>query len=174
MLLLLIRHGPAGDSDDWRRSGRPDGERPLTAEGRETMRLAAPALPGLVPKLDVLATSPLARAYQTAEIVGKAYDEMPPTVVTALSSGGDRAALLDWVRDQRPEAALALVGHNPDLEEFAAWMLAARANTFVRLRKGSAALIEFDAAPVPGGGVLQWLLDPRQMREIVLGRSRSD
>ncbi|HSJ63710.1 MAG TPA: histidine phosphatase family protein [Gemmatimonadaceae bacterium] len=173
MPLLLIRHAPAGSHSEWMQTGRPDSERPLTVDGREKMRLAAPALAGLVPKIDVLATSPFARAYQTAEIVGKAYTELAPTIVDSLASGGDRSELLEWIRGHRPGSTLALVGHNPDLEELASWMLAAREHAFVRLRKGSAALIRFDTAPVPGGGVLQWLLDPDQMREIVLGRSRS-
>ena len=76
MQLLLIRHGPAGDRSAW---NGPDSERPLTVEGREVMRLAVPALPGLVPKVDVLATSPFTRAYETAEIVAQVYDGMPLT-----------------------------------------------------------------------------------------------
>jgi phosphohistidine phosphatase len=170
MHLLLIRHGPAGDHDEWARTGRPDAERPLTVEGREKLRLAAPALPGLLPRLDVLATSPLTRAYQTAEIVSKTYDEMPLTVVDPLASGGDREALLDWIRGYPPGATIALVGHNPDLEDFAAWMLAGRRDGFVRLRKGGAALATFRGTAEPGDGVLQWLLEPAQMRQLVLGR----
>lgn len=170
MNLLLIRHGPAGEGAAWARTGHPDGDRPLTVEGRELIRLATPGLAGLVSRLDVLASSPLVRAYQTAEIVAKGYDEMPITVVDALSSGGDRTELLEWIREHRPGITMALVGHNPDLEDLIAWMLAVRQHGFVKLKKGGAALITFDVIPTPGGGVLQWFLTPDQL--VSLARKR--
>lgn len=163
MHLLLFRHGPAGERAAWARTGHPDEDRPLTAEGRELVRLAIPGLSTLVTRLDVLATSPLARAYQTAEIVGKGYDEMPITVVDALAPDGDRSELLEWVREHKQGATVALVGHNPDLEELIAWLAAVRQHGFVKLKKGGAALLTFDAVPTPGGGVLQWLLTPDQL-----------
>jgi len=163
MHLLVIRHGPAGDGAAWARTGHEDAERPLTVEGRELMRLATPGLGRLVSRLDVLATSPLTRAYQTAEIVAMGYDEMPITVVDSLSSGGDRTELLEWVREHRPASTIALVGHNPDLEELIAWLAAVRQHGFVKLKKGGAALLTFDVIPTPGSGVLQWLLTPDQL-----------
>lgn len=163
MNLLLIRHGPAGEASEWARTGRSDEERPLTAKGSEMMRLAAPALRAMVKRLDVLASSPLTRAYQTAEIVTTAYDSMPLTMVAALASGGDSAALLDWLRDRKSGETIALVGHNPDLEDFAGWMLTDRRDGFIRLKKGGTALISFDDSPVPGRGALRWLLTPEQM-----------
>ena len=169
MQLLIIRHGPAGEGAAWARTGHPDAERPLTVEGRELMRLATPGLATLVSRLDVLATSPLTRAYQTAEIVAKGYDEMPLTVVDALSSGGDRTELLEWIRAHRPGITIALVGHNPDLEELIAWLAAVRQHGFVKLKKGGAALVSFDATPTPGGGVLQWLLTPKQLIAVAKG-----
>lgn len=160
MNLLLIRHGPAGERAAWTRTGHPDAERPLTVEGREAVRLATPGVVSLVPRLDVLATSPLVRAYQTAEIVSQGYTDMPITVVDALAQGSDRIPLLEWIREHRPGLTIALVGHNPDLEQLAAWLLAVRQHGFVRLRKGGAMLISFDITPTPGGGILQWLMRP--------------
>lgn len=127
------------------------------------VRLATPGLASLVSRVDVLATSPLARAYQTAEIVSKGYDEVPITVVDALSQGSDRTELLEWIREHRPGITIALVGHNPDLEDMLAWLLAVRQHGFVRLKKAGAALLSFDVMPTPGAGVLQWLLTPAQL-----------
>ncbi len=166
MNLLLIRHGPAGEASEWARTGLSDEERPLTAEGSELMRIVAPVLRKMVKRLDVLASSSLTRAYQTAEIVATAYDSMPLTTVAALASGGDPAAVLDWLGDRKAGETIALVGHNPDLEDFAGWMLADRRNGFIRLKKGGTALISFDDVPVPGGGVLRWLLTPKQLMEM--------
>jgi phosphohistidine phosphatase len=133
------------------------------------MRLAAPALREIVGRIDMLATSPFTRAYQTAEIVAAAYDAMPLTVVDPLASGGDRKELLEWLREQTPGFTVALVGHNPDLEDLAAWLLAGQDDGFVKLKKGAAALIKFEGAPKPGDGVLHWLLQPGQLRKIAKG-----
>lgn len=165
MNILLIRHGPAGDRRTW--TG-PDSERPLTVEGREVMRLAVPALPGLVPRVDVLATSPFTRAYETAEIVAQVYDGMPLTVVDALASGGSQRELLDWIHGNKPGETLALVGHNPDLEDLAAGLLVR--GDFVQLKKGAAALLEFDGMAQPGTGRLEWLHDAKELRRMVSGR----
>ena len=166
MNILLIRHGPAGEHSEWARTGKPDSERPLTVEGREAMRLAAPALREMVERIDVLGTSPFTRAYQTAEIVAGAYDSLPLTVVDPLASGGDRKELLQWLREQTPGFTVGLVGHNPDMEDLAAWLLAGQDEGFLKLKKGAAALIKFDGRPSRGEGVLQWLLQPGQMRKI--------
>ena len=85
MKLLLIRHAPAELRETTAATGRDDGERPLTDRGRRRMRRTAKALPRVVPALDVLATSPLTRAAQTAAIVSKAYGDLKP-IETAPSS----------------------------------------------------------------------------------------
>ena len=61
-------------AEEWEAEGRDDRLRPLTPEGRKEMQRVAPGLARLVPTIDVLATSPLARAAETAEIVAQAYD----------------------------------------------------------------------------------------------------
>ena len=73
MQLLVIRHGLAGQREDWERKGRSDALRPLTPGGRKRMRRVAAGLVRLVEKLDLLASSPLVRARQTAEIVKDAF-----------------------------------------------------------------------------------------------------
>jgi phosphohistidine phosphatase len=163
MKLLLIRHGRAGKASEWARTGQPDAERPLTTEGRAELRQAMPGLRKLVRRIDVLATSPLARAYQTAEIVATANDGMPLTVVDALASGGDRTELLQWTQEYRPEDTIALVGHNPDLEDLASWLLAKSGHAFIALEKSGVALLKFEGMPEPGEGLLHWLLEPRQL-----------
>ena len=71
MRLLFIRHAIAEDRDEWAKSGRPDAERPLTDRGRDRMRRAARGLARLLPRPDLIATSPYLRAAETAAIVSK-------------------------------------------------------------------------------------------------------
>ena len=68
MRCYFLRHGLAVEADDWSGS---DFDRPLTGEGRARMRRAAKAIAALRLEIDVIVTSPLLRAKQTAAIVAK-------------------------------------------------------------------------------------------------------
>ncbi len=73
MQLLLIRHAIAEEREDFTKTGKDDRLRPLTDGGRKKMKQAARGLKGLVPRIDLLATSPLTRAAQTGAIVDSVY-----------------------------------------------------------------------------------------------------
>lgn len=163
MRVLIIRHAVAEELPE----GGDDAARALTAGGRKKMRAGAAGLTKVVAKIDVLASSPLVRAVQTAEIVSRAYDGPPVTRVGALQSGKPVNAVLHWLQGQGPEQTIAIVGHEPQLGLFVSWALSGqRQRSFVRLRKGSACLIEFDRAVKAGAGALQWMLKPSQMRDL--------
>jgi len=130
------------------------------------MRKAAHGLHTLLPGLTQIATSPLLRARQTAEIVAADYTDVEVVNLPALSPGTAPRAVLDWLRTQPPEALLALVGHEPDLGQLASWLLAGKPSGFVQFKKGAAALIEFAGAPAAGKGTLTWLLTAAQLAEI--------
>lgn len=165
MDLLVVRHAIAGDRDAYARTGRPDHERPLTDEGRKKMRANARGLRAVVPALDLLASSPFARARETAEILAAAYDGMAVTEVPALASGGSRDELVAWLRGQRVERA-AVVGHEPDLGELIAWLATGDATPFVGLKKGGACLLACPGAPGPGHAELRWVLTPKLLRSL--------
>src|SRR5438105_341158 len=82
MQLLVIRHGIAQDQQEFAKSGRVDALRPLTRPGKKKMRAGARGLKKVVPKVTVLASSPLTRAVQTARIVGAKYDIKPLTIAS--------------------------------------------------------------------------------------------
>ena len=88
MKLLVIRHGPAGDREAWATEGRDDRLRPLTPDGKKEMRQVAKGLRTLIPGIDLIATSPLVRAAQTAEIVAKQY-ATESVALEALAPGHD-------------------------------------------------------------------------------------
>ena len=71
MKLLVVRHGAAMEREDFASTGESDDLRPLTEEGKAEMKLIASSLSDDVEKLDVLATSPLVRARQTADIIAE-------------------------------------------------------------------------------------------------------
>ena len=163
--LLLVRHAIAEDRAEFARTGRPDDERPLTDKGIRRMRLAARGLFGELGDLTVLATSPLARAIETAEILSEAFDGIRVERVPALAAG-PHEAFLDWVRDVAGTGTVAAVGHEPYLGAWTSWLLAGPAADFVSFRKGGACLLEFPHRIEPGAAVLRWHLAPSHLRAL--------
>jgi len=164
MKLLVIRHAPAGDREAWAVAGQDDFLRPLTREGRRKMREAARGLARLVPAPEALATSPLARSVETADVVARAFDVEAAEELEALRPGSLPRELLPWLRSREGAALTAVVGHEPQLGELVSWLLAGRARPFLALKKGGACLIDLGERPGPGVAELLWLLTPAQLR----------
>lgn len=162
MELLVVRHGPAGDRSRWARTGRRDAERPLTAEGRRRTREAAEGLARLA-RVDVIATSPWARAKQTAAILGRAL-EAPVVECPPLVPSRPHEELAAWL-SRRGEPRLALVGHEPHLSGFVSWLLTGEARSVLEFKKAQSCLLELPR-PRPGKAVLRWSLPPRVLRAL--------
>lgn len=165
MKLVIIRHGDAGNREEWKAEGRDDRLRPLTPEGRKEMRRVAPGLARLVPSIDVLATSPLIRAAETAAIVAREYDTETVTL-EALEPDRDPKEIVDWLRQQPLDQTVGLVGHEPQLSTLIGYLLANTRESFVDLKKGGACQLDLPGAPKAGKGILEWLLPPRELRRL--------
>jgi phosphohistidine phosphatase len=163
--LLIIRHGPAGDRAAWEAQGRDDSERPLTPDGKKQMRRAAAGLATLVPSIDVLATSPLTRAVQSAEIVAEEYHTDLVTV-DVLVPDRDPGETVEWLRELEAEETVALVGHEPHLGTLIGYLLTGKRSSVIDLKKAGAGLLELPDPPQSGGGTLEWLLTPRVLRRL--------
>ena len=166
MRLLIVRHAIAETREAFARSGQDDSLRPLTAEGRKRMRRGARGLRTIVPTIDILATSPLVRAVQTAEIVAEAYDGLRIVRVDELSPEKQFPAFLAWLRTQDASGTIAAVGHEPHLSGLASWLLTARSGSFISLKKGSVCLLEFGRDLNAGAAMLLWALAPAQLRAL--------
>jgi phosphohistidine phosphatase len=165
MKLLIIRHGKAEE-----RSGllslKRDATRRLTKEGRKEMRKIAKGLREIAPTPNVLATSPLPRARETAEVVADVLGVGKVDEQALLAPGADKTALIAWLGRQGREATVAIVGHEPDLSGFASFAIAGAQSARLELKKGGCCLIEFENVPAAGGGTLRWLLQPGQLRKL--------
>src|SRR5437870_2424400 len=171
MNVLVIRHAIAQDRDEFAKAhpGADDGARPLTGKGRKRMRQAVRGLRRIAPAIQLLATSPLVRAVQTADIVEACFDGVKRVVVPQLAADQPVTALLKWLQTQRPDSTIALVGHEPQLSTFVGWMCTGLQESFVRLKKGGACLLRLKTDVKPGLADLLWLLAPAQFR--ALGKS---
>lgn len=166
MKVLIVRHAKAEDRETFAKTGADDGERPLTGAGREQARKTARALKTLVPRIDVLATSPLVRARETARLLARDYRKLRIHELPALAPGAPAKNVSAWLAEQAADATVALVGHEPDLGVLASLLLTGRNQPILAFKKGGACLIEFENGPARGSATLAWLLTPRQLRAL--------
>jgi len=160
--IYLIRHGVAEDRGE---AWPDDTKRPLTDQGMSRVRKSMRGLARMGVSFDVVLTSPLVRAKQTAEIVADECDSKPHIVtVESLVPGASSQALIADLEKHSKRARIALVGHEPDLGELAARFVGAR--QAFSLKKGGICRIDFDAMPIAPPGALRWLLTPRIMRSL--------
>lgn len=165
MELLIVRHARAEDREAFAATGAEDARRPLTGDGRKRMREVARALTALVPHIEGIATSPYIRAAQTAQLIADRY-ALVPEPLDALAPGHPPEAVLPWLGGVRAEAAVAAVGHEPDLGRLASWLLAGPGADFMPFKKGGACLLRFEGEPGPGRAELRWCMAPAQLRRL--------
>jgi phosphohistidine phosphatase len=166
MELVLIRHGIAEDREAFATAKRDDALRALTKQGRWKMERVAKGLRRAVRSIDLLASSPLVRATETAAIVSAAYGGLKVSGAPAFAPDSPIDAALEWIRRHGSAPTMAVVGHEPSLSTLATWLLTGSRESRLMLRKGGACAIEFTAPPRAGEGQLLWLLTPAQLRRL--------
>jgi phosphohistidine phosphatase len=162
MELLVIRHGIAEDRETFAATGKDDRLRPLTAEGRRKLRQAVRGVHAAVRGVELVASSPLVRAVQTARIVARAY-ELPIVEIGELEPDQGPEGFTEWL-GQRSESVVAAVGHEPMLSLMVSFLLTGRSGSFLELKKGGACFVTFPGAVEPGGGVLHWAAPSKLLR----------
>ncbi len=164
MYLLVIRHAIAEDRDEFARSGSNDDERPLTPFGRRRMRRNAAGLRRTASHIELLASSPLVRAQQTARIVADEFQLRDIETIEAMRPDRHPREVITWLAKISPDATIAVVGHEPHVGALVAWCVAGSDAQSVVFKKGGVALIEFDGKPAAGTGRLHWFVTPAQLR----------
>jgi phosphohistidine phosphatase len=162
MDLFVLRHGKAGPS----LNGSDDSKRALTGDGKDEIRKVGKWMRRKKFKFDIIATSPLTRAYETAEIVARSLGQKNRLAVwEELAPGGDLDTIC-YHAAQYDEDAILLTGHEPLLSMLISRIIAGNDSASLILAKGGLAKIRnysFDKRP---SGDLQWLLTPGQMMEM--------
>jgi phosphohistidine phosphatase len=153
MQLYFLRHGEA-DWPDWKKS---DDERPLTDFGKNEVRDVAKFLARLRVRPDLIVTSPLPRAAQTAEI---AADYLKPKLrKDELLEPGFGMSELGTILKRHRSKALMLVGHEPDFTNVISGLTGAS----LKLSKAGVALLDID--PESQEGRVLWLFPPKFARK---------
>jgi phosphohistidine phosphatase len=166
MELLVIRHAVAGDKDTFAKTGKSDELRPITEDGTRKMVRGAQGLRRIVHHVDYVATSPLVRARQTAQIVADEFGTKVDEKTDVLSPEGKPSQFAQWLDAHRDRDIVAVVGHEPHLSTVVSWLLSGVEDSRIELGKGGACLVTFEGRARKGCARLRWLLTPRQLRDI--------
>ena len=165
MDVFFLRHGEAGA-----RVSVPtkDSGRPLTQSGRKEIEEIAESMHDrLGLKFDKIATSPLTRALQTAEVVDRAYARSSRLEKwEELSPEGSRSKLLERLSKLRRDSNILLVGHEPYLSTLMGEIIAGGGSAKISLKKGGLARVRISSLSPRATGELRWLLTPKQIRKM--------
>ncbi len=169
LIVYLMRHGIAADAA----AGMNDADRALTSEGVSKSERVAAGLHKLGVKPDLVLSSPLRRAEETARLVADVLNPKVPVELYPPLAGG--FAVEDVVKGLRPHRGareLLLVGHQPDLGELASHLLTGSIRLVpLPFKKAGVAAIAVGAMPPRTPGTLEWFLTPAQLRAIANTRS---
>jgi len=156
--ILFLRHADAGDPLAW---VGPDEDRPLSAKGERQAERVARHLEAIGAAPDAIITSPMLRAFQTAEAVATRFGR--EVVISDRLAGGLDVESLDELLDEAgmPTRPL-LVGHDPEFSETVSALIGA---VGIAVRKGALVRIDATLPLVEGGGELRWLIPPDALKE---------
>ena len=161
MIIYFVRHASAGERV---LNPKKDEKRPLDADGIEQCGYVGRALAAMNVQPDMIISSPLKRAAQTASLIGNELGFEGKLQLEAAmkpeASFADFRRMLDKYAKQE---AIMVVGHNPSITEFLARIIT---------KSGSEALLEFKKGAVARtetvrqAARLNWFLTPKMARTI--------
>ncbi|HSY35365.1 MAG TPA: histidine phosphatase family protein [Acidobacteriaceae bacterium] len=167
MNLFILRHASAGI-----RRANPllDLKRPLDKDGKAQCLQLAHVLNALNLSFDLVVSSPLKRAQQTAQLIATETGyEQKIVISNGLAPAATFSQFQRLLRESSASENVLVVGHNPNLTQFLGHLLGVGTNddpdttpARVRLRKGSLARVNLQR----NTAILQSLLDPRVVRAL--------
>ena len=153
MQIYILRHGIAEDAPP----GGSDAGRALTAEGKQKLRKVLECARDAGVQPNVIATSPLKRAVETAEIAAEVLKVKRDLVQTAaLVPSGSPLRVWSELRSQKADELL-ISGHEPLLSKLVAFLLRCPALE-VDFKKGALMRVDVDENQAEPHGVLRWML----------------
>jgi len=167
MNLYFLRHGLAVEGDEFDYSS--DDARQLTPKGKKQLRAVAAALRTIEPRLDMIWSSPLVRARQTAEIIA-AKLKLKKQLARAdeLKPGGAAKKLVQKINRLKPMPEnILLVGHEPDFSELISLFVTGQPGGGFALKKSGLAKLEIEKLRAGKCAILAWLLTPAQMKLMI-------
>lgn len=161
MIIYFVRHASAGEHIV---NPRKDEKRPLDSDGIEQCGQIGRALAACNTQADVIISSPLKRATQTASLVGNEIGyEGKLQLEPAMRPEGSFADFRRMLEKYAKYEAIMVVGHNPSITEFLARIVnKSGAEALIDFKKGAVARVE----TTRNAAVLNWFFPPKIARSI--------
>lgn len=170
MDLYIVRHGVAEEST----ALGSDAARALTDEGRKKTARVARGLAALEIEPEVILTSPLVRARQTADILsGALRPKDGVSEVKWLEAGASPAEAVRQLARLKHDSVM-IVGHMPDLSVLASMLLSGKPSVKIAFKKAAVCALSFDGRARTGRGRLEWLMQPRHLRAASAPKKEDD
>jgi phosphohistidine phosphatase len=160
--IYVVRHAIAADrGPEW----PDDTKRPLTERGISRFKECVGGLKPLDATIDEIFTSPLVRAKQTADLLAAGIIGRPSVkLLDALAPGHPPATVMSQLAKAAKRRRIALVGHEPDLGELAAYLIGARRP--LTFKKGGICRIDVAGLTSKPAGALVWFVTPKVLRKL--------
>jgi phosphohistidine phosphatase len=158
MKIYLIRHGIAAERGTY----LDDDARPLLDRGISKTHSVAKRCRSLGLKFDLIQTSPLVRAEQTAKILQEEGLSLQIELCEWLAPDGDIHQWLQWLTsfEKKDDGKLALVGHQPDLGDWAELLIWGASQAKLILKKSGIIGLSLTNIENPIGSCQLFLLIP--------------
>ena len=174
MDLFILRHGDAGNrlSDPIK-----DTKRQLTVSGKKEVVEIAKSLKKLGVKFNIIFSSPLSRAFQTAKIIAEEYKFKKQIEQSEeLKPNGSKDFLYNKLNKLNIDSVILIVGHEPYLSSMINDIISNNADTDrnyntnhnnIILKKAGLSRIKITSTVPRLKGELRWLLTPRILKKIL-------
>lgn len=160
MRLIFIRHGLA--EGHFSHDQDSDFERELTPEGISRLKKTFSLFKKAQPSIDVIFSSPLARAIQTAELFWTYNRDSDLELMSDLDILDNPKNLVEYISFLPSDGHYAFVGHDPHITKVIAALLAIHPeHDFMSIKKGGICVLE---GGMWKGFTMELLLQPKSLK----------
>lgn len=161
MIIYFLRHASAGEHLV---NPKKDEKRALDKEGIEQCGYVGRALAAIEAQVDIIISSPLKRATQTASLVGNEMGyEGKLQIEAGLRPEATFADFRKMLEKYSRLESVMVVGHNPNLSQFLGTVISeSGCEASVELKKGAVARVDMRRS----SGTLQWCWTPKALRSL--------
>jgi phosphohistidine phosphatase len=161
MIIYFLRHASAGESLI---NPKKDEKRALDKEGIEQCGYVGRAMAAIEAQVDVIISSPLKRATQTASLVGNEMGyEGKLQIENALRPGAAFSDFKRMLEKYSRQESIVVVGHNPNLSQFLGMVISeSGCEASIDLKKGAVARVDMRR----NSGTLLWCFTPKALRTL--------
>jgi phosphohistidine phosphatase len=160
MDLYILRHGKA---EPYGQGYPSDHLRPLTPKGRKRTKLSVKGMKTANVDVDLIVSSPILRARQTAEIVHKGLGLVEPIEFSDTLASGSVTGIVSAVEAHSSLNGVMLVGHEPTLSELISTMASGTYQTALNLKPGGLCKLNVTAIRLGQCATIEWFVTPKQL-----------